>query len=132
MRHYLFAANGTVSQSNCRVRLPLRWMELNEPPMVNICKKNQYRWEIWNQVLLILLLLHQTNFVLWGQEYTSLLINDPKSMWHHWYFVTKIVLNFCEKNSSSDPGKLLKFETEDRESANLLRNQEKVIHTVKG
>ena len=36
------------------------------------------------------------------------------------------------KNCSSDRGKLLKFENEGREAANLLRSQEKFIQTVKG
>ena len=34
-----------------------------------------------------------------------------------WYFVTKIVLTYCEKNCSSDREKLLKFESEGREFA---------------
>ena len=34
-----------------------------------------------------------------------------------WYFVTKIVLTYCEKNCSSDRAKLLKFEAEVREFA---------------
>ena len=29
-----------------------------------------------------------------------------------WYFVTKIVMTYCEKNCSSDREKLLKFEAE--------------------
>ena len=38
-----------------------------------------------------------------------------------WYFVPKIVLTFCEKKCSSDWEKLLKFESEGREFANILR-----------
>ena len=34
-----------------------------------------------------------------------------------WYFVTKIVLTYYEKNCSSDREKLLKFEAEGREFA---------------
>ena len=49
-----------------------------------------------------------------------------------WYFVTKIVLNNCEKNCSSDREKLLKFEAEGREFAKLLRSLEQFIQTVKG
>ena len=33
----------------------------------------------------------------------------------HWYFVTKIVLTYCEKNCSSDREKLLKFEAKGQE-----------------
>ena len=49
-----------------------------------------------------------------------------------WYFVTKIVLTYCEKNCSSDREKLLKFEAEDREFAKFLRSLEQFIQTVKG
>ena len=35
--------------------------------------------------------------------------------WNIWYFVTKIVLTYCEKNCSSDQEKVLKFEAEGRE-----------------
>ena len=37
-----------------------------------------------------------------------------------WYFVTKIVLTYCEKNCSSDREKLLKFEAEGQEFAKFL------------
>ena len=37
-----------------------------------------------------------------------------------WYFVTKIVLTYCEKNCSSDREKLLKFEGEGRGFAKIL------------
>ena len=49
-----------------------------------------------------------------------------------WYFVTKIVLTYCEKKSSSDREKLLKFEAEGREFATFLRSPEQFIQTVKG
>ena len=39
-----------------------------------------------------------------------------------WYFVTKIVLTYCEKNCSGDREKLLKFEAEGREFAKILRS----------
>ena len=39
-----------------------------------------------------------------------------------WYFVSKIVLTYCEKNCSGDREKNLKFEAEGREFANCLRN----------
>ena len=41
-----------------------------------------------------------------------------------WYFVTKIVLTAVRKNCSSDREKLLKFETEGREFAKILRSLE--------
>jgi hypothetical protein len=48
---------------------------------------------------------------------------------HHngvkWYFVTKIVLTYCEK-------KLLNFEAESREFAKFLRSLEQFIQTAKG
>ena len=48
-------------------------------------------------------------------------------------FVTKIVLTYCEKkNCSSVQEKLLKFEVEGREFANILRSLEQFIQTVKG
>ena len=50
----------------------------------------------------------------------------------NWYFVTKIVLTYCEKNCSSDGEKLLKFEAEGREFAKFLRSLEQFIQTVKG
>ena len=49
-----------------------------------------------------------------------------------WYFVTKIVLTYYEKNCSSDREKILKFEAEAREFAKFLRSLEQFIQTVKG
>ena len=50
-----------------------------------------------------------------------------------WYFVTKIVLTYCEKKKcSSDREKRLKFEAEGREFAKILRSIEQFIQTVKG
>ena len=49
-----------------------------------------------------------------------------------WYFVTKIVLTYCEKKCSSDRKKLLKFDAEGREFAKFLRSLEQFIQTVKG
>ena len=37
-----------------------------------------------------------------------------------WYFVSKIVLTYCEKKFSSDWEKLLKLETEGQEFAKFL------------
>ena len=48
-----------------------------------------------------------------------------------WYFVIKIILNYCEKNCSSDREKLLKFEAEGREFTNFLRSLEQFVQTVK-
>ena len=49
-----------------------------------------------------------------------------------WYFVTKIVLTYCEKKKSRDREKLLKFEAEGREFAKILISLEQFIQTVKG
>ena len=47
-----------------------------------------------------------------------------------WYFVTKIVLTYCEKKKcSSDGEKLLKSEAEGQEFAKSL---EQFVQTVKG
>ena len=46
-----------------------------------------------------------------------------------WYFVTKIVLTYCEKNS--DQEKLLKFKAEGQEFAKILRSLEQSVRTVK-
>ena len=49
------------------------------------------------------------------------------------YFVTKIVLTYCEKKKCSyDQEKLLKFEAEGREFTKFLRSLEQFIRTVKG
>ena len=55
-----------------------------------------------------------------------------KQILQQWYFVTKIVLTYCEKNCSSDQEKLLKFEAEGREFAKFFRSLEQFIQTVKG
>ena len=49
-----------------------------------------------------------------------------------WYFVTKIVLTYWEKNCSCDREILLKFDAEGREVAKCLRSLEQCIQTVKG
>ena len=49
-----------------------------------------------------------------------------------WYFVTKVVLTYCEKNCSSDREKLLKFEAESWVFSKILRSLEQFIQTVKG
>ena len=55
-----------------------------------------------------------------------------RSIGFKWYFVTKIVPTYCEKNCSSDRKKLLKFEAEGREFAKFLRSLEQFIQTVQG
>ena len=60
----------------------------------------------------------------------QLFIKEPKKV-GQWYFVTKIVLTYCEKKNSSDREKLLKFEAEGREIANIFRSLEQFIQTVK-
>ena len=55
-------------------------------------------------------------------------ISDVKQ----WYFVTKVVLTYCEKKNSSDREKLLKFEAEGWEFTKFLRSLEQFIQTVKG
>ena len=49
-----------------------------------------------------------------------------------WYFVTKIVVTYCEKKCSIDQEKLLKLEAEGREFAKFLQSLELFIQTVKG
>ena len=49
-----------------------------------------------------------------------------------WYFVTKIVVTYCEKNCSSDQEIFLKFKAAGREFAKFLRSLEQFIQTVKG
>ena len=51
---------------------------------------------------------------------------------YEWYFVTEIVLTYCEKNCSSDREKLLKFKAEGPEFSKILRSLEQFIQTVKG
>ena len=49
-----------------------------------------------------------------------------------WYYVTKIVLSYCEKKLSCDREKHLKFEAEGLEFASCLRSLEQFVQTVKG
>ena len=49
-----------------------------------------------------------------------------------WYFVTKIVLTYCEKKKSSDQEKFLKFEAEGQEFSKNLRLLKQFLQTVKG
>ena len=58
--------------------------------------------------------------------HTSLYIGEK------WYFVTKIVLTYCEKKLFSDQEKPLKFEAIGLEFVKFLRLLEQFIQTVKG
>ena len=49
-----------------------------------------------------------------------------------WYFVTKIVLTYCDKKIVLIEKKLLKFETEGQEFAKFLRSVEQFLQTVIG
>ena len=44
-----------------------------------------------------------------------------------WYFVTKIVLTYCEKNCSRYRENVLKFEAEGREFSKILRSLEQFV-----
>ena len=56
-------------------------------------------------------------------------MGESKGQLEKWYFVTKVVLTYCEKNCSRDREKRLKFKAEGREFAKSL---EHFIQTVKG
>jgi hypothetical protein len=45
----------------------------------------------------------------------------------NWYFITKIVLIYCEKKCCSDQENILKLKAEDREFAKHLRSPEQSI-----
>ena len=49
-----------------------------------------------------------------------------------WYFVTIIVLTYCEKKLFWSSRKLMKFKSEGQEFAKSLRSLEQFIQTVKG
>ena len=48
------------------------------------------------------------------------------------YFVTKIILTYCEKQCSNDQEKFWKFEAEGREFTKILRSLGQFIQTMKG
>ena len=80
------------------------------------------------------MLLHQTldNWIRENQVRESS-ERGNKCTEEKWYFVTKIVLTYCEKKKcSSDLEKLLKFEAEGGEFGNVLKSLEQFIQTVKG
>ena len=56
---------------------------------------------------------------------------EKKDLVNQWYFVTKIVLTYCEKKCSSDREKVLKFQAEGGEFAKVLRLLEEFVRTVK-
>ena len=47
-----------------------------------------------------------------GWKYTVIILKEKCEKLLKWYFVTKILLNCCEKNCFNDQEKLLKFEAE--------------------
>ena len=53
-------------------------------------------------------------------------------IWRNWYFVTKIVLTYCEKKMFQWLRKTSIFVGEGREFAKILRSLEQFIQTVKG
>ena len=75
----------------------------------NTCKKN------WNLQLPFSVLIFCVEF-----RELSHLTRDLSQAEKKWYFVTKIVLTYCEKKCSSDREKLLK-EAEGQEFAKSLR-----------
>ena len=52
---------------------------------------------------------------------TNMKISTRMLLKNDWYFVTKTVLTYCEKNCSSDREKLLKFKAEGQEFAKSLK-----------
>ena len=54
-------------------------------------------------------------------------MKKKKDLVDQWYFVTKIVLTYCEKKCSSDREKVLKFEAVGREFAKVLRSLEQFV-----
>ena len=60
------------------------------------------------------------------------MVRKKSTTYKEWYFVTKIVLTYCEKKRSSDQEKLLKFEAGGREFVKFLRSLEQFVQTVKG
>ena len=49
-----------------------------------------------------------------------------------WYFVTKIVLAYCEKKCSSDQENILKFKLKAENLLTFFRSLKQFIQTVKG
>ena len=58
----------------------------------------------------------------YSQKVVTALISNRvhQFCWKIWYFVTKIVLAYCEKNCSNDREKLLKFEAKGQEVLKIL------------
>ena len=74
-----------------------------------------------NSLLLLKKNVMRSNCCLIGLGSTKI---KPISTWK-WYFVTNIVLTYCEKkNCFCDREKRLKFEAEGREFENFLRSLE--------
>ena len=69
-----------------------------------------------------------THFIHFSSLVTYYFSNNKKGdASHEWYFVTKIVLTYCEKNFPSDREKLLKFEAEGREFTNSERSEQFLV-----
>ena len=76
----------------------------------------------------ILIFPHRISFLkidFWFRIYSACVLQSP---WKNlWYFVTKIVLTYCEKKLFYWPRKLLKFEAEVRIFAKFLKSQEQFL-----
>ena len=88
-------------------------------------------------VLVLLTLFTRINSVLSWKWIMALLLIGKYILSHDrfekWYFCYQNCSDLLwEKNCSSVQEKLLKFEVEGREFANILRSLEQFIHTVKG
>ena len=57
-----------------------------------------------------------------GPGLGSFLVLDRFLYREKWYFVTKIVMTYCEKICSSDREKLLELKAKSREFAKILRS----------
>ena len=65
------------------------------------------------------------------REFTKLFLQTIHFLILMRYFVTQIVLTYCEKKNSSDREFFFKFEAEDQEFAEIWRSLEQFIQTVK-
>ena len=104
--HFLFVCNYLVVASNYKWKMgQILWHSQNIWTLITQCIT--FCFFIWR------ILLRNIASLLGFSTYFS----------KQWYFVTKIVLTYCEK---------LKFEAEGREFAKILRSLEQFIQTVKG
>ena len=88
---------------------------------------------IWNIVALVVASISDS--LLFKPRYLTREKQHLTSCTQHsiykWYFVTKIVLTYCEKKISCDRENLLKFKAEGQEYAKVMRSLEQFIQTVK-